>query len=206
MYSIALALAAFAGPNANPNQDPRSLFQFNDYPPEAIANRETGSVVTSLLIDPTGKVERCTVIYSSHSVSLDRATCRIITERALFRPAVNDAGKPIYSIYVAPPVTWWVSDAPQLPLVTLKPDAEIGLNGAPNGITLPLNVTVSYVVTAAGQIQSCSASQPGKYPDALVAIACQQSSLPAPVPTKNKAGQPVDVSYTSTAHFFVGKP
>jgi hypothetical protein len=167
---------------------------------------ETGSVIASLLVDPSGKVERCAVLYSSQSVSLDRATCRIITERALFRPAMNDAGKAIYSIIVSPPIRWLLSDAPLPPIVKLKPDAEIGLNGAPSGVTLPIDVIVNYVVTAEGQIQSCKASSSGKYPAALVAIACQPASLPVPVPTKNKAGQPVDVLYTSTAHFFVGKP
>jgi TonB family protein len=67
----------------------------DDYPEEALSRDEQGIVGFKLDVDQAGRVSRCTVTASSGSASLDSATCRIMTSRARFSPATDDAGRPV---------------------------------------------------------------------------------------------------------------
>lgn len=65
----------------------------NDYPHEAIANFQSGTVEILLLIDEKGAVADCAIIGSSAVASLDGQTCAIMRARAKFRPAKGADGK-----------------------------------------------------------------------------------------------------------------
>jgi TonB family protein len=67
----------------------------DDYPQDALNREEQGTVGFRLEVDQAGKVSRCIVTASSGSFSLDSATCRIMTARARFSPAINDLGQPV---------------------------------------------------------------------------------------------------------------
>ena len=67
----------------------------DDYPAEAIRNWERGTVAFRLTIGIDGRPTDCAVTSSSGSVSLDATSCRIMIERARFRPATDASGKPV---------------------------------------------------------------------------------------------------------------
>jgi protein TonB len=86
--------------------DVRRVFSADDYPVSAQQKGEEGTVQAQLTVDTTGRVSGCKVIRTSGYASLDDATCSILQRRARFKPATDDAGKPIESTVVTPPVVW----------------------------------------------------------------------------------------------------
>ena len=87
------------------------LFSSDDYPNDALRRGQEGTVAVLLTIGTDGHVSRCRVTTSSHSPSLDAATCRILTERAGFAPARDRRGMPTIDYY-AQRITWRVPTAP----------------------------------------------------------------------------------------------
>ncbi len=70
------------------------LVTSSDYPPEAIRGGEQGTTGFRLVVTADGAVSDCTVIQSSGSAALDAATCRLMSSRAKFTPALDAKGKP----------------------------------------------------------------------------------------------------------------
>ncbi|WP_431470677.1 energy transducer TonB [Sphingosinithalassobacter sp. LHW66-3] len=66
-----------------------------DYPAEAMRAGEEGEVEIRFAIDTSGYVTGCSVVESSGSVSLDVASCVLITERFRFEPARSANGAPV---------------------------------------------------------------------------------------------------------------
>lgn len=89
------------------------LFSAEDYPTDALRRGDEGTVAVQMLIGADGRVSRCVVTTSSHSPSLDAATCRILTERAGFTPARNRHGKPTTDQYFQR-ITWQIPAAPPI--------------------------------------------------------------------------------------------
>ena len=85
--------------------DIRTLFSADDYPAEAQARGEQGTVQAELAIDTTGRVSKCTIIRSG-GATLDQATCRILEQRARFTHAHDVDGKAVPDRVVTPPITW----------------------------------------------------------------------------------------------------
>jgi len=81
------------------------LFSDADYPAEALANNEAGTVVFRLDIDRKGRVSRCTITTSSGAASLDATTCRVLRQRARFTAKRNADGKPVPAT-VEGHITW----------------------------------------------------------------------------------------------------
>ena len=101
---IAAALAATppaeeaSAPPAPPAPPPATLasyFSSADYPREALKRKEQGTVRFRLGINAEGRVSSCTILASSGSPALDSTTCRLIAQRARFRPARDDEGRPV---------------------------------------------------------------------------------------------------------------
>ena len=72
-----------------------ALFSTDDYPAAAIRNEEQGTVAFRLSINRRGRVDRCDIVSSSGSKTLDRATCAILENRARYQPARDARGKRI---------------------------------------------------------------------------------------------------------------
>jgi protein TonB len=99
--------------NSNPERtsyptrgDVRALFSSDDYPADAQQNGEEGSVRARLTVDARGRVAKCTIIRSSGHVSLDKATCDVLRDRARFSPARDANGKAVSDSFVTPLVVW----------------------------------------------------------------------------------------------------
>jgi protein TonB len=92
------ARAATPGP-ATPLGDPAGWIVTTDYPGDALAMRAEGEVGFVLTVGPDGRVADCRIDRSSGSDVLDRATCRLLTERARFNPARGADGGPVQGSY-----------------------------------------------------------------------------------------------------------
>lgn len=105
---IACAREAGAGAPSGQRQGPalNTYFTTDDYPREALRRREQGTVTFSILVGPDGRVADCTVTGSSGSASLDAATCRILRERARYRPARDPQGNAVAGREDGLAVTW----------------------------------------------------------------------------------------------------
>ena len=89
--------------------------QESDYPDEARRHGQQGKVYYLALVDRNGKVDRCEIENSSSSETLDNATCSLIKERAVFEPARNSEGKPVYFRFHSS-ITWSLPYQPPVPI------------------------------------------------------------------------------------------
>ena len=94
-WNIAPARAAALA--AGPQGSLRGVLQSEDYPAEAIAGNEEGTVGAALLIDEAGKVVDCTLTATSGYALLDAISCIRIRQYAKYKPATDAAGKPAKS-------------------------------------------------------------------------------------------------------------
>jgi protein TonB len=78
-----------------------------DYPRSALKDRLQGQVSVGFTVRTDGHINNCHITASSGSPLLDSTTCRLLTERLRFRPALDSAGHPtestLYSDY-----TWGI--------------------------------------------------------------------------------------------------
>lgn len=86
----------------------KGLISRDDYPPEAMARGEQGTVVVQLRISRDGRPIGCLVTQGA-TRSLDAATCCVMMRRAIYKPATDDAGNPIEAD-VSGRVTWKLDD------------------------------------------------------------------------------------------------
>jgi len=98
-----------AGPARRARANLSAYVSRDDYPAVAIRAEEQGVTRYALDIGADGRVARCTILGSSGSAALDRATCRIMTARARFAPALNAAGAPVPD-RIAARMTWTLPD------------------------------------------------------------------------------------------------
>ena len=82
---------------AKPITSYRSLFSSEDYPRQALDERNTGTVGARIMIDESGKVRDCSPIETSGSAVLDTMVCVVLTTRARYSPAVDVDGKAVRS-------------------------------------------------------------------------------------------------------------
>lgn len=106
-----------------------------DYPPGAIINGDNGTTGFTLAVKASGEVSGCVVTESSGSLVLDRTTCELLRQRAVFAPALDGAGRPVAGTYSSK--TRWV-----LPPPASLPQAA--------------DFAVTYVVETDGRTSGCS--------------------------------------------------
>lgn len=87
-----------------PKGNPVAMFNSRDYPPDAIRAHEQGRVIAIGTVGETGAVTTCAVASTSHSLSLDKATCDVLRKKH-FSPGRDKDGKPIMA-HVVVPVRW----------------------------------------------------------------------------------------------------
>jgi len=92
----------FADPKAAPvassaKGDPTAWVSVDDYPPSSLRAQEEGTATVRYTVNAGGRIENCTVIRSSGSSVLDRATCAALTRRGRYSPALGTDGSPTAS-------------------------------------------------------------------------------------------------------------
>lgn len=90
--------AAQAQVVAPPDGSAVGVFDYDDYPSDALQANQQGEVVMRYWVETNGRLSDCKVVKSSGSASLDSATCGIVTERARLKPARNAEGLPVRSL------------------------------------------------------------------------------------------------------------
>ena len=78
----------------------------SDYPTVALHRGLEGTTHVEVDINEKGGVIDCRVLKSSGHEILDKATCKSVTKRAKFAPAIGPDGKPAKSTVAVPPVEW----------------------------------------------------------------------------------------------------
>ena len=158
--------------------------------------------MADLLINPSGGVETCSIVLSSGSPSLDQATCALLHKRARFTPAKDATGRAEYDVFRSPPITWSLGSFRSFPV---PPDYDLMINRAPDGVRLPVEFKVDFLVTRDGRSQNCRSSPDKSAPAELVALACQAlASAPAEV-IRDHNGLPVEAQNHATFRFSLDK-
>ena len=112
LSGLAPASVAAAEPEpARPLATLPTLFSDADYPAAALRNHEQGPVGFRLEVGPDGRPSACSVASSSGSQALDSTTCRLLMERARFRPARDAEGKATSDSFTGR-IVWRLGEAP----------------------------------------------------------------------------------------------
>lgn len=91
---------------AEPSNNPGTWVRQSDYQRSWLDQNLEGSVGFSVTVGANGRVQGCSVTASSGHSELDNATCRLVTQRARFRPATQ-GGQPVAGSY-ANRVQWQI--------------------------------------------------------------------------------------------------
>lgn len=79
----------------SPRGNPSSWVTNDDYPSSALTAEEQGRTRFVVLADASGRATECTVTGSSGSSALDRAACKLLMQRARFKPGTDADGAPV---------------------------------------------------------------------------------------------------------------
>lgn len=114
MFSLLLALAApvaegQVGEPMTPATDPGSWATTEDYPAAALRDEREGITGFRLTIAPDGLPRQCEIISRSGHDDLDTTTCRLIMERARFRPGRDEKGARVGGTY-SNRIRWQIPD------------------------------------------------------------------------------------------------
>lgn len=80
--------------------DPQDLWKGNEKLMYSLfRNKGNAIIYFRLMLDETGVPERCIIQDSTQAEDFKEASCKILMEKARFKPATNAAGKPVKSVY-----------------------------------------------------------------------------------------------------------
>lgn len=165
-----------------------SLVNSSDYPAEAVRAGEQGTTGFLLAVGPNGSVTDCNIMRSSGSAILDAATCRLMTSRARFTPALDANGKPT-SDTVSARIAWRLpSQSIVVPDLTIVRFA-IGADGKTRDCTL---FAESVGRTQEAKSPDCGPRPPDRAVVAAMRAAGGQGALRVRVETRllREASQP----------------
>ncbi len=83
----------------------------SDYPREAGEEGIGGTVGVRFVVEPDGRVSRCSIERSSGSPALDDRTCALIVQRFRYDPSRDPEGRPVRATIVQNH-TWMIHDLP----------------------------------------------------------------------------------------------
>lgn len=98
------------GPTQDPTPrgNPGTWATPNDYPSRALREERTGTTGFRVTVGTNGRVESCTITSSSGHPDLDEATCKNVSRRARFRPALQN-GEEVQGTY-SNRIRWVIPD------------------------------------------------------------------------------------------------
>lgn len=85
---------------ATPVGSPGSWLRSSDYPADMIAQGKNGWVRFRLGVNEAGVVTDCTVQQKMNPVEFNTVSCKLLTKRARFDPALDASGKPVKSYFL----------------------------------------------------------------------------------------------------------
>ncbi|MEI9852283.1 MAG: energy transducer TonB [Sphingomonas sp.] len=86
-----------------------TLFSTDDYPAASLRSGNEGRVRYIVSVSASGTPIDCRITSSSGHALLDSTTCRLVRQRARFRPAVNIVGRATADNYLGS-VEWKLPD------------------------------------------------------------------------------------------------
>jgi protein TonB len=99
--------ASFSPKAAQPSNDSTRWITTDDYPAGALRRSAEGTASYRLSIASSGRVSACEITASAGDGQLDDATCRFITRRARFEPAMDGSGARVVGTYTGT-VRWQI--------------------------------------------------------------------------------------------------
>ncbi|WP_156840778.1 energy transducer TonB [Novosphingobium aquimarinum] len=98
------------GPTSDPQPrgNPGNWATANDYPSRALREERTGTTGFRVTVGPDGRVTNCTITSSSGHPDLDEATCKNVSRRARFKPALQN-GQEVQGTY-SNRIRWVIPD------------------------------------------------------------------------------------------------
>jgi TonB family protein len=125
---LSAAAAAAAQPvDPRPANSPSSWMSISDYPADALAKHQEGTVGFALAIDASGQVQSCSVTESSGSSALDQGTCALLKSRAKFEPARDASGHAVAGTFASK--IQWVYPQPAQAAAAAAALAPVELHG-----------------------------------------------------------------------------
>lgn len=88
--------------------DPSSWVTTEDYPSRALREEREGTTTIAWDVDAEGKIVNCRVTASSGSPDLDEASCKNVTRRGRYKPAVDTNGQAVASSGFSRRVRWQI--------------------------------------------------------------------------------------------------
>jgi len=146
---------------------------FTDYPTAALRAGLQGSVIIRVRIGTTGRIEGCEILESSGHEVLDDATCRRVSGRYLYFPAIGDDGRPTGGA-VLHRVAWTLPSPTRTVDVALQRHLRAGrpgparLRAAPAAFDYPPSAlaaraqgttVIRFVVGETGRVGTCSVAR-----------------------------------------------
>lgn len=94
--------AAYAAQSrrATPSNYPGNWVSSDDYPLRALKRRQDGIVQFRLDLDEAGKILNCHILSRTNPDEFADLSCRLLTRRARFEPALDAAGDPTRSFFI----------------------------------------------------------------------------------------------------------
>ena len=182
---------------------PRDYPGPSDYPAAQVRSGEQGRVYFSVLVNPAGAVESCSVIQTSGSAELDAATCALLLKRARYKPARDGTGKR-YALD-RHSVGWSIPDFKRRPEAPPPPPLlTVTVAGFPDGGKDDRSVAVLLDIDKAGDIVRCEGLTDSKQRE-LIASACSQMATQwMPLPLTNRVGEKVTYLRRESVLFTIG--
>lgn len=175
-------------------------FSHNDVPIGELEFDKPKIVPFRAVVAPNGKLQDCQILFSSGSAAVDRLTCKLVKQRARFKPAIGLDGKPAYGAYRSA-ATWVITEGSRPDSTPVFSDIELTINRLPGGVRSPAPVRVMFAVDRQGHASSCAGEGP-EYDAALVKIACAELTKGfTPLPVKTVSGTVVDSVQDATVIF-----
>ncbi|MEY4952630.1 MAG: hypothetical protein RL299_1054, partial [Pseudomonadota bacterium] len=84
-----------------PTKSPGSWLRSDDYPAGSLMKGHNGLVQFRLDVDSSGVVTGCYVLHRTNPDDFADLTCKLISKRAKFVPALGKDGQPVKSFFIS---------------------------------------------------------------------------------------------------------
>lgn len=119
-----LASPALSAPQMNPQKMKQiSEVVFQNYPPRALANGEQGAVYFVVTLDRDAHPTSCQVTHGSGHPLLDKETCDLIVQHAVFNSVKDASGRVTKSTHEGV-VNWRIPGTPPVPVAPVALTAQ----------------------------------------------------------------------------------